>query len=244
MLSPTLHQKSLCALVKKQPPPSQNLSNLKYLQQSTITNALLPKKHGGLSQLLSKPELEPPPGWQPTGLDPEKERPWAWDLAFDRWLDTLGTDARRRYRNHWKAFLSKNHKLPWQIEPFDVERWTWFLELGRAPATVNSRLRALASFYDFVIANCTVPTPAGGRRPLIDRNPVPPIRWPKPVPHASQPRLTPWEVWTLFEGIDRWTRLGSRDYALYLAYLGTGKPNRYVRQFRLGDLKEEAGRAF
>jgi site-specific recombinase XerD len=201
------------------------------------------KKHGGLSQLLDRPELQPPPGWQPTGQNPETERPWAWDLAFDRWLDSLGTDTRRRYRNHWKEFLGKNHKLPWQIEPFDIERWTWFLELGNASATINSRLRALSSFYEFVIANCTYPTPSGHQIPLHPVNPVPPRRWPKRQPHASQPVLTPSEVWVLFESIDPCTPLGSRDYALYLTFLGAGKPNRHVRLLRCGDLKHEGGRA-
>jgi site-specific recombinase XerD len=101
----------------------------------------------------------------------------------------------------------------------------------------------LSSFYEFVRANCTYPAPGGRQEPLHPLNPVPPRRWPRRHPHANQPLLTPSEVWVLFESIDPSTPLGSRDYALYLTFLGAGKPNRQVRLLRCGDLKPEGRRA-
>ena len=163
----------------------------------------------------------------------------SWDSAFSLWLSSrLSPNTRRAYQKAWDLFLAFANKPPSSIGRLDISAWIDSLRLqSLAPETIRQRLAALSSFYTFTMKTYTTLTPDGREHPLHTFNPANTVPHPKTSPYGKSRYLTPDEARAFLQSIPRHTLQGLRDYALFLAYLATGRRNSEIRLLRFGDLE-------
>ena len=152
-----------------------------------------------------------------------------WQRAFSAWLNTRAGNTSRAYRQAWASLIERSGKSPEEIETMDVAGWVeWMKSAGLNPATMNQRLAGISSFYRFMAGSSRQPVenPAAGQalRQKI-------FRW------QGARYLDAQAVRDLLTGIDRESARGTRDYALILAYLFTGRRNSEIRVLRWGDIE-------
>src|SRR3989304_709664 len=161
-------------------------------------------------------------GGGPTPVD----RMRAWTDAFEAWMDNLRSEnTRRAYRAAWRDFLAFTDKMPWEIGKAKVAEWAAAIrQQGLSDATLQQRLAALSSFYSFTMDDYTVINPSGREVALHDYNPAASGKLrPKISPYGKAVYLSAEEARALLWAIKRSTGQGRRDYALFLAYLATGR---------------------
>ena len=164
-----------------------------------------------------------------------------WAQAYNLWLNSRASvHTRRAYASAWKAFQEHTGKLPWEVTRTDIARW---LDVQRAAglsaSTINQRLAALSSFYTYVSQVYLIPSPVG-ESPLTPSNPVQSIPRLKSSSYSKSRYLSVEEARALLHAIPRHTIQGLRDYALFLAYLVTGRRNSEIRTLRYGDFEFES----
>ena len=149
-----------------------------------------------------------------------------WMETYRLWQSSLSSpNTRRAYETAWSAFLNFCAKMPWEATPADVARWLDHLRTqDLSPATLQQRLAALSSFYAF-----------STRLGASSGNPVQSIPRPRRQLFQKSRYLTASEARALLRSIPRHTFQGKRDYALFLAYLATGRRNTEIRTLRWGD---------
>jgi len=170
--------------------------------------------------------------------DPEK-----WNQARSSWLASkrLSANTVKAYRRDCEEFFSFAGKPPWEICGSDATAWATHLGSvrGLTPSTVNRKLSALASFFDFAAHKHTVLV-NGVEVGLADR--PNPFRRPDRalIDHYGRSRPLSVDVVRAALGkIDTSTPLGARDYALIVAYIYTGRRNREIRDLRWGDIVQD-----
>jgi site-specific recombinase XerD len=168
-----------------------------------------------------------------------------WRDAFDLWSAGLRTDNTRRvYRQSWKYFLEYVQKPPGEVTRADVARWVDDMRSkGLSACTRQQRLAAVSCFYTFVNEDFTQRID-GQETPLHDSNPAAGSRFRERInPYGKAIHLGIDQVKKLLETIQcRGTILSKRDYALFLAYVLTGRRNSEIRRLKWGDLEESGGR--
>lgn len=165
-----------------------------------------------------------------------------WSRAFDAWMMNYKSQGTiRAYQDAWRFFLEFTQLPPWKIgRSHVVEYIKWMRKNDNSNATVQLRLSALASFYDFVCRDYTVINDAGREVPLYDLNPASSKILRKRVdPYSKANYLMKDEIKRLLSVINRSALQGSRDYALLLAYILTGRRNSEIRHLRWGDISVE-----
>ena len=194
------------------------------------------------------------PGWSGSrGLGPEQglrreealER-W-WGEAAAAWLETKGAgsaNTRRAYASAVEGFFESAGVRPWEVGGAQVIGWQQEMrEAGLAESTVNLRLAAVSSFYEFCCYRFSVMDPATGREVVLaERNPVKRVERGKVSPYEKSTYLSAEEVRALLRSIRRDTVVGLRDYALVVAYLYTGRRSAEIRNLRWGEIRQEGGR--
>jgi integrase/recombinase XerD len=165
--------------------------------------------------------------------------PDPWETAFSLWLASRpSAHTRRAYHKAWQLFLDFTHKQPPEIGRADVAAWIDFLRLqGLSPETIHQRLAALSSFYTYTMRTYTTVDLAGREQPLHTFNPAAAVPHPKTAPYGKARYLTADEARALLAAIPRHTLQGKRDYALFLAYLATGRRNSEIRLLRWCDFE-------
>lgn len=174
-----------------------------------------------------------------------------WYRLRDQWLQMQESDATRRsYATatiQWLEWLAEHNLRPWHVTSEHVRAWqSWLTDSGKSNATVNQRLSAVSSWYQFVI----------NERHLVDgversaffdaqghtrANPfkVGNIKRPKVVQYDKANPMHPRTVQTLFEylrgRLD--TLTGSRNYALLLAHLLTASRGSEIVRLRWQDIR-------
>ena len=225
--------------------------------QDGFPQSLIPCPERSEESPCSLPRLHPlPPGRIP-GLSPaippspslqsHISQSQEWSTAFNLWLESHpSSNTRRSYRKSWQLFLSFTHKKPWQISKSDIASWVSDLRSqDLSPETINLRLAALSSFYTYVTQTYTHLSPEGVEQPLYHYNPVKAVPRPKINPYGKARCLTIDQARAFLHSIPRWTLQGKRDYALFLAYLATGRRNSEIRLLCWGDFQEqESGLVF
>jgi integrase len=196
------------------------------------------------------------PDWEPAARTADDQlREWA--AAFDAWLDQIetvrGWHKRCANRYAWQDFWETIHRLPWQVEPDDVERWITDLKRRkRAPTTIYKRIGQLKYFYKFRAEWGASAAKCDGSAQKIRAQQVDPGASPAPIPVfnpfkcVKRPHLqaatqtevmSREEVHALLEAVDREQSLvGRRDYAMILTALVTGKESGKICTLRWGDL--------
>ncbi|OGO69853.1 MAG: hypothetical protein A2Z49_09620 [Chloroflexi bacterium RBG_19FT_COMBO_56_12] len=180
-------------------------------------------------------------GGGPTPVD----RMRAWTDAFEAWMENLRAEnTRRAYRAAWRDFLAFADKMPWEVGKSQVAEWAAAIRRqGLSDATLQQRLAALSSFYSFTMDDYTVINPSGREVALHDYNPAASGKLrPKISPYGKAIYLSAEEARALLWAIKRTTVQGLRDYALFLAYLATGRRNSEIRMLRWGDFERNGGR--
>jgi len=148
-------------------------------------------------------------------VDPD---PWA--TAAGDWLKNLNSDrTRTAYRDAWRGFLTfVDGKAPSDVTQGDVIDYRFHLKTAVSPktgrpfaqSTVNQRLTALSSFYDF----------AKTRGLRLD-NPVDGVTRESVAPYGKATWLDPeeGEDFAFLNAIDASTAQGKRDLAIMLLYM-------------------------
>jgi integrase/recombinase XerD len=162
-----------------------------------------------------------------------------WSRAFEAWLTNIKSkNTRRAYCESWKYFISYLQCPPWRIgRSMVVEFINDMRKRGLADGTVQQRLCALSSFFDFVNRDYTVINEQGREIPLYDINPASSkILRARLGRYEKATWLTKDEVKLFLNSIDKNTVQGKRDYALFLTFFFTGRRNTELRNLKWGDM--------
>lgn len=184
-----------------------------------------------------------PIGGHATPMDRMRE----WAEAYSLWRASLRSDnTRRAYEKAWKDLLSYTEKMFWQIQRQDVASWVEGMKnAGLSDCTLQQRVAAISSFYQYSMSEYEVELSDGRMVPLHDYNPAASksLR-PKVQPYGKAIHLSMEEVRALLSSIKRNTVIGLRDFALILTYLATGRRNTEARSLKFGDIETNGGRVW
>lgn len=202
------------------------------------------------------------PGWDRGGLGgvglawrvgPEREEVLerAWGEAVEAWLGakeakTGSANTRRAYEGAVRLFFEGCERRAWEVGGVEVIRWQQGMRAaGLSEATINLRLAALSSLFEFACNKFVLMDARTGREvPLAQRNPVRRVERAAVSPYEKSSYLGVDEVRALLRACDRSTVVGLRDYALIVSYIYTGRRSSEVRTLRWGDIREEGGRVW
>jgi site-specific recombinase XerD len=165
----------------------------------------------------------------------------AWSDALELWLESrCSPNTQRAYAKAWQLFSESAGKQPWLVAKSDVLRWQEHMrQAGLTKETIQQRLAAVSSFYAFACASYTTYGTDGREQPLADYNPVAGIPRPRISPYNKSVYLSVDQVRALLRAIPQDSLQGLRDYALFMAYLLTGRRNSEIRLLRWGDFQVE-----
>lgn len=159
-----------------------------------------------------------------------------WKRAFSAWVELKPANTSRAYRTAWNQLFSFCGKTPWEIGREDVSSWAESMSArGLAAATIAQRLAAISSFFTYLRDAKGIQTdnPAGAK-----------VLRPKTGMYTCARFLSAEDARALLGRINKSTAQGSRDYALFLAYLFTGRRNSEIRTLQWGDIELEGFRVF
>lgn len=171
----------------------------------------------------------------------------AWEGARRAWLESKGqasdgSNTAKAYGIAFRQFFEWAGIPPWQVSPDLARAWArHMLREGLADRSINLKLSAMSSFYDFV---------QGGRElalwPAERRNPFAAVERPKVLPAYGRARFPSLEeVGTILAAINTDCRTGARDFALLYTILVTCRRAPEVLHMKWGDIQplEEGGYA-
>lgn len=153
--------------------------------------------------------------------------------AFDAWMATLPANTARAYRQSWSSLMKYATKTPEELERSDVAKWMEYLQSKKVSgSTINQRLAGISSFYKFLNDGygLKIDNPAAGKSLRSKR-----------YPWQGAHYLDPDGVKGFLSMINPYTPQGSRDYALFICYLFTGRRNSEIRNLRWGDIESTGG---
>lgn len=184
--------------------------------------------------------------WIVPGVDDGDMQAIAWQRAKDAWLSKCrSVNTVRAYQNDWTQFFMFAGKAPWNVSSLDALAWISDLEAhGTSQSSINRKLAGLSSFYQFVIDKFTfVGRDQIERTIYIDshgnaRNN--PFRKPDRFKVDQYNHSDPMSVDTVkkvLQAINTNSLTGSRDYALLICYLYTGRRSSEIANLRWEDIE-------
>ena len=193
--------------------------------------------------------------WVIPGADDGDLQAIAWQDAKDAWLKSKlrksgSQHTVNAYSKDFQQFFRWAGKAPWNVSSRDAENWMQHLEAeGASHSTINRKLAALSSFYEFVSTRYTfVGSDQVERSIYIDAfgNPRPnPFKKPGRYSVESYGNSKPISADTVKEAlraINSNNLCGSRDLALIVTYIYTGRRSYEIAALRWGDLEHDAAR--
>ena len=174
-----------------------------------------------------------------------------WYRLRDQWLNHQDSDATRRsYQTatlQWLEWLADRNTRPWQVTSEHVRAWqAWMLDAGSSNATVNQRLSAVSSWYQFIINEVHMVDgiersaffdAAGNTRanPFKIGN----LKRPKVVQYNKANPMHPATVRKLFDYLRSKadTLTGSRNYALIYTHLLTASRGSEIVRLQWKDIR-------
>lgn len=159
-----------------------------------------------------------------------------WKASFESWFTLMPANTARAYRQAWKSLLAHTGKAPWEIRRYDVTGWVETMTRGKiSPSTIQQRLAGISSFFQFLneTSGIKADNPASGKS----------LR-PKRRRYAGSRFLSVDQIRQLLAAIPSETPQGSRDFALMLAYLFTGRRNSEIRTLQWGDIEPDNFRIY
>jgi integrase/recombinase XerC len=197
-------------------------------------------------------QMAPDLMWIVPTVEGDEARHNAWQQAVFAWLE----NKRRKsgsghtvhaYRSDFMDFFKWFEGAPWTVSGRDAEAWVAYLEdKGLAKSSINRKMAALSSFYEFVSNKFTFVGRDNVERSIfIDDHGnarVNPFKRPNRFKIETYDHSTPLSteaVRTMLSAINTKTLVGSRDYALLVTYLFTGRRSTEIGQLRWGDLERD-----
>lgn len=190
--------------------------------------------------------------WIVPGVEDGDLQAIAWQQAKDAWLDSKrrksGSDHTvRAYQADFNQFFTHAGKAPWNISSRDADEWIRHLEdTGVKHNSINRKLAALSSFYQYVIDKYTfVGRDQIERTIYIDQHGnarTNPFRRPERFKIDQYNHSNPVGIETVrkvLQRINPRTALGSRDHALLITYLYTGRRSSEISNLRWADLEPD-----
>ena len=147
------------------------------------------------------------------------------DHLIDLWMKSIKSfNTRRSYKYSFHEFIKFCEKNIKDITREDVRDWIGDIkERDLKPSTINSRLAAIWSFYDFAISEFQ----------LVENNPADLRNMREKVePYAKSRALTDREVERLIKSISYFQNDGLRDLVLIYGYAYLGRRNTEWRTAR------------
>ena len=194
--------------------------------------------------------------WVVPGVDEGDQQTLAWLRARDAWQDSKrrrsgSQQTVRAYQHDWNEFFQFAGKAPWNISSRDAEEWLHSLHATLKETSINRKLAALSSFYEFVIDLFTFVGKDGVERSIfIDAggNPRPnPFRKPARFKVDTYNHSDPMSADTVrkcLKAINPHTLLGARDFALIVTYVYTGRRSTEIANLRWGDIEVDQERYY
>jgi len=199
-------------------------------------------------------EYDAPPllaAWDVLSGSDELDRLALWVHLRDQWLAIQESDATRAsYKTgsiQWLRWLASQTVYPWDATSAHVRGWqAWLTDSGKGPSTVNQRLSAVSSWYQFVINE--VHMVDGIERSAFNdasgntrANPfkVGNIKRPKVTQYGKAAPLHTQTVQKLIAYLKAHgdTLTGSRNYALVFSHLLTASRGSEIVRLRWKDIR-------
>lgn len=194
-----------------------------------------------------------PMTWIVPGVEEGDLQAIAWQQAKDAWLQAKQRKSNslatvRAYQSDFNQFFMFAGKAPWNVSSRDADEWIRQLEaVGTGHSSINRKLAALSSFFQFVIDKYTfVGRDQIERSIYIDqtgntRNN--PFRKPERFKLDQYNHSNPMSVETVrkvLQAINKSTLTGSRDFALIVTYLYTGRRSSEIGNLRWAAIEVDA----
>jgi site-specific recombinase XerD len=177
----------------------------------------------------------------------------AWDSSKAAWLASHESEnTRNTYSAAVEAFFKWSAKYPWAVGRVDALGWKEHLaEIGQKPATVNLKLAALSSYFEFAENDYAVMDAEGREIPLhhdphgqAAANPFGRVKRMQVKETNRRKHLNGEQALALLDAVNQNTLSGKRDFALMRLMLYTGYRNTEARTLKWGNLVFEAGKVF
>lgn len=170
-----------------------------------------------------------------------------WSQCILMWTETRrAKNTERIYAQALEDFLTSS-KIPiWAAVYQDFVDWRDDMaKRGLKGSTINVRLGALNSLFNFACSEYLVENESGQQEPLAKLNPLK-MKYlkVKVKQYANSRALSVSEIKRLLGSIDQTTESGMRDYALLLGYLNLGRRNSEWRLARVCDFEMSNGEVF
>lgn len=170
-----------------------------------------------------------------------------WKQCENLWLQTRqARNTERAYAQALEDFLV-SVKIPiWTADYQDFASWREdMVRRGLKGSTINARLGALNTLFNFACNEYLVENESGLQEPLAKHNPLKmKFLIVKVKQYANSRALSVSEIKRLLGSIDQTTDGGMRDYALLLGYLNLGRRNSEWRLARVCDFEMGNGEIF
>lgn len=170
-----------------------------------------------------------------------------WKQCENLWLQTRqARNTERAYAQALEDFLV-SVKIPiWTADYQDFASWREdMVRRGLKGSTINARLGALNTLFNFACNEYLVENESGLQEPLAKHNPLKmKFLTVKVKQYANSRALSVSEIRRLLGSIDQTTDGGMRDYALLLGYLNLGRRNSEWRLARVCDFEMAGNEMF
>jgi len=151
------------------------------------------------------------------------------------WLEIQNSShTKRAYRRAIEDFQAFVRKPLLMVTALEVSQWAALLAEKLSPASVNARLAAVSSFYEFCQKILTSEV-----KPLIAYNPVVSVKRPHVDKYADSRALSLDQVKALLAQPDPSTPVGARNLAMLIFALYTGRRSAEILRLRWGDISED-----
>ena len=196
------------------------------------------------------PEAPLQPGLGVDDRDEDAIKAQVWPRAFEQWIaggwrshgTTISEETRHAYQVSVDEFQGFIGRYPmWRVMGSQVIAWQNAMRARHlSEATINLRLAALSSLYEFVCNQFPFPDPRNGRTEmfLCNRNPVKSVKRTKidPIRDDKTVFLSFDEITAMLHRIDRSNVPGLRDYALLVTLFLTSQRSSAIGSLRWGDI--------
>lgn len=178
---------------------------------------------------------------------PIKNESNEWNQCEILWLQTRrARNTERSYAKALEDFIESSKFPIWSAVYEDFFNWREnMLKRGLKGSTINARLGALNSLFNFACSEYLVENESGQMEPLAKHNPLKmKFLCVKVKQYANSRALSVSEIKRLLGSIDQTTDGGMRDYALLLGYLNLGRRNSEWRSAKVCDFEMSNSEVF
>lgn len=201
--------------------------------------------------VIAHPAIDLSTIWTVGSAQTERDLLNLWYRLREQWLHIQESDATRRAYSTatlmWLDWLADRDVQPWAATSAHVRAWQdWLTASGNAPSTVNARLSATSSWYQFVINEVHIVNGIE-RSAFFDANhntranpfKVGNLKRPKVTQYGKAAPLHNQTVQKLIEYLksNKGTLTGSRNYALVFTHLLTAARGSEIVRLRWRDIR-------